>query len=70
MNSIMGGMGGSAPRFGNEHQTYLRLGHYSAGLGHYSAGFSRARALFSRASEAQPRVYSVLVFFTEKILLI
>ena len=26
-----GGHGGGAPRFGNDHLTYLRLGHYSAG---------------------------------------
>ena len=34
--------GGRSPRFGNDHPTYLRLGHYSAGT----------RALFSRGSEA------------------
>ena len=31
VNSIIGGHGGGASRFGNDHPTYLRLGHYSAG---------------------------------------
>ena len=62
VNLIIGTRGAEPPPpIGNDHPTYLRLGHYSAGLGHYWAWQAKRAKGFFFFNE------NIILIFTDKI---